>query len=90
MDPAAPEHPYDRKIVEHTNNLLIETRCVLCGFRIVGSASAALQQDEMEHAERCPKKKPKSIRPKKAPGRATGNLADKASQVAGRRIFPLK
>ena len=54
MTPAAP-HPFERKLVERSNNLLIESRCRLCGFRIVGSATHTLRQDEDDHAERCPR-----------------------------------
>lgn len=49
-------HPFDPRIVDNSNNLLIESKCVLCGFRIVGSALESLQEDEDGHAATCPKK----------------------------------
>ena len=49
-------HPYARKVVEQSDNLLIESRCALCGFRIVGSVTRTLRQDEDDHAARCPKR----------------------------------
>ena len=56
-----PRHPYERRIVEESNNLLIESRCALCGFRIVGSVTHTLRQDEKQHAERCPKMRAKAV-----------------------------
>jgi hypothetical protein len=52
--PDLPNHPYERKIVEHSDNLLIESRCALCGFRIVGSVTDGLLRDEQDHSDRCP------------------------------------
>jgi hypothetical protein len=54
MRPPAP-HPFDRKAVEGSNFLLIESKCVLCGYSIVGSVSKTLKQDEDKHAMNCPK-----------------------------------
>lgn len=56
MVPVTPQHPYERKMVQQSDNLLIESKCALCGFRIVGSAAGMLEQEELEHAARCPKK----------------------------------
>jgi hypothetical protein len=33
---------------------LIESKCKLCGFRIVGSVTESLAQDEADHLARCP------------------------------------
>ena len=61
MRPAAP-HPFTRKPVQGSEYRLIESKCALCGFRIVGSASDTLEQDEDDHANNCAKKKLKQKR----------------------------
>ncbi len=44
---------YTRRFVDDSR-LLIESVCDQCGFRIVGSASDRLAQDERDHREQCP------------------------------------
>lgn len=58
MNPG-PEHPFERKFVDGTDRRLIESKCALCGFRIVGSAAGSLKDDEGGHVRTCPKKKSK-------------------------------
>ncbi len=55
-------HPFHRKAVDGTHYLLLESKCALCGFRIVGSVSDTLKQDEDGHANDCPKKRLKAKR----------------------------
>ena len=54
------EHPFHRKFVDGSSYRLIESKCALCGARIVGSVSQHLKQDEENHAATCPKKKNES------------------------------
>lgn len=61
MRPPEP-HPFIRKPVEGSEYLLIESKCALCGFRIVGSVSKTLQQDESNHVKDCPKERLKKKR----------------------------
>lgn len=58
---ATDEHPFERKPVQEGERLLVESRCALCGFRIVGSVRDSLVDDEAEHAAKCPKKMAKDI-----------------------------
>ena len=53
------DHPFERKPVTKDERLLVESKCALCGFRIVGSVADSLIDDEEEHASKCPKKKAK-------------------------------
>ncbi len=46
-------HPYDRKLIVVQERCLVESVCSPCGFRIVGSATEKLQQDEADHAAKC-------------------------------------
>jgi hypothetical protein len=61
MRPPEP-HPYKREPVAGSQFLLIESKCALCGFRIVGSVSKTLLQDENDHAKQCPKERLKQKR----------------------------
>lgn len=54
-------HPFERTPVKKDERLLVESKCALCGFRIVGSVVDSLIDDEEEHAAKCPKKKAKDI-----------------------------
>ena len=53
-------HPFERKIVDGTDHRLIESRCALCGFRIVGSVTEHLKDDEDGHAATCPRNQQKT------------------------------
>lgn len=61
MRPPA-QHPFDRKPVDGSHYLQIESTCAFCGYRIVGSVSDRLQQDETDHARNCPKERLKKKR----------------------------
>ncbi len=50
-------HPYERKLIEKGQRVLIESVCGLCGRRIVGSVTEKLQEDEAAHAVECPRQK---------------------------------
>ena len=54
------QHPFERKIVDGTDRRLIESKCALCGFRIVGSALNSLQSDEDDHASTCSNRQDRS------------------------------
>jgi hypothetical protein len=52
---AAPSpHPFERKFVEATKHLLIESTCALCGWRFIGSVSSGLEERERDHGKTCP------------------------------------
>ncbi len=58
--PVQPEASFNRRL-KLGDPSLIESRCNLCGFLIVGSVLRGLPQQEAEHLRRClaalPKKK---------------------------------
>jgi hypothetical protein len=46
---------FDRVLVLH--NTKIQSTCQNCGFVIVSSVSEGLQNQEVEHAQQCPKRR---------------------------------
>jgi hypothetical protein len=44
---------FDRRLIYVDGRSCIESVCVLCGARIVGSITETLLQDEAEHVARC-------------------------------------
>jgi len=52
---------FDRHLVQVGNKTMIESICICCGARIVGSINDTLLQDEAEHISECPGLRERSI-----------------------------
>lgn len=52
MNSARPT-PFDRKVVDHTGHLEVESRCELCGCRSSGMVLTDIEAAEAAHAEGC-------------------------------------
>jgi hypothetical protein len=46
---------FDRRLIQIGDRMLIESTCMRCGAKVIGTITETLLQDEADHVSKCPR-----------------------------------